>query len=65
VDEAIRHHDVGRSVRHGDVTGFVAAVRALAADDTIHTRARQAFEEHYSDRATLPAFDRVLDSDGR
>jgi colanic acid biosynthesis glycosyl transferase WcaI len=61
VDEAIRRHDVGRSLRHGDVTGFVEAVRALAADDTIRARARRAFDEHYSDRATLPAFDGVLD----
>jgi hypothetical protein len=63
VDEAIRRYDVGQSLRHGDVKGVVAAVRALAADDAVHTRARQAFDEHYSDRATLPAFDRLLDAD--
>jgi len=61
VDEAIRRHDVGRSVRHGDVEGFIAAVRALAADHDARQRARRAFEEHYSDSAALPAFDRLLD----
>jgi len=61
VDEAIRQHDVGRSVRHGDVKGVVAAVRELAADDGARIRARRAFDEHYSDQATLPAFDRILD----
>jgi hypothetical protein len=61
VDEAIRQHDVGRSLRHGDVKGVVAAVRSLAADDGVRARARRAFDEHYSDRATLPAFDRILD----
>ena len=62
VDEAIRHHDVGRSLRHGDVKGLVAAVRTLAADDPVRSRARRAFDEAYSDRATLPAFDGVLDA---
>jgi hypothetical protein len=62
VDEAIRQHDVGRSLRHGDVQGFVAAIRELAADDGARRRARQAFEDHYSDDAALPAFDRVLDA---
>jgi hypothetical protein len=61
VDEAIRQYDVGRSVRHGDVNGVVAAVRELAADEGVRTRARRAFDLHYSDRATLPAFDRLLD----
>ena len=61
VDEAIRRHDVGRSLRHGDVTGVVQAIRELAADDGARARARSAFEDHYSDAATLPAFDRVLD----
>ena len=61
VDEAIRRHDVGRSLRHGDVTGVVQAIRELAADDGARDRARSAFEDHYSDAATLPAFDRVLD----
>jgi colanic acid biosynthesis glycosyl transferase WcaI len=61
VDEAIRRHDVGRSVRHGDVKGFVEAIRELAADDGAGRRARRAFEERYSDVAALPELDRVLD----
>ena len=61
VDEAITRHGVGHSLRHGDVDGFVAAARSLVADDTARRRARRAFEAHYSDQATLPAFDRVLD----
>ena len=61
VDEAIERHDVGRSLRHGDVKGFVDAIRTLAADDTFRSRARHAFEAHYSDEAALPAFDRLLD----
>jgi hypothetical protein len=61
VDEAIRQHAVGCSLRHGDVRGFVDAVRSLAADPTARERCRRAFAEHYSDRAALPAFDRVLE----
>ena len=61
VDDAIRRHDVGRSVRHGDVKGFIDAIRDLAPDEGAHHRARQAFEEHFSDDAVLPEFDRVLD----
>ena len=64
VDEAIRRHDVGRSLRHGDVKGFVAAIRELPADEGARRRARQAFEDHYSDAAVLPTFDRVLDGAG-
>ncbi len=63
VDEAITRHGVGRSVRHGDVEGVVRAVRELAADPEARKRARAAFEEHYSDDAVLPAFDRLLDAD--
>ena len=61
VDEAIRRHDVGRSLRHGDVKGLVQAIRDLAHDDGARQRARQAFEDHYSDAAALPAFDRVVE----
>jgi hypothetical protein len=63
VDAAITAHDVGRSLRHGDVAGVVDAVRALAADGGARSRAREAFVEHFSDQAALPAFDRVLDVD--
>ena len=65
VDEAIRRHGVGRSLRHGDVKGLVEAIRALAADRTARARARQAFEDHYSDAASLPVFDRLLDGPRR
>jgi colanic acid biosynthesis glycosyl transferase WcaI len=61
VDEAIRRHNVGRSVRHGDVRGFIEATRQLAVDDGARRRARQAFEDHYSDVSVLPGLDRVLD----
>jgi colanic acid biosynthesis glycosyl transferase WcaI len=64
VDEAIVRHGVGRSLREGDLTGFVAALRDLRADPDAAARARRAFEEVYSDEATLPAFDRVLDGEG-
>jgi hypothetical protein len=61
VDEAITRHEVGRSLRHGDVEGVVRAVRELAADPGARERARRAFEERYSDEAVLPLFDLVLD----
>jgi hypothetical protein len=61
VDEAITRHGVGRSVRHGDVSGVVAAVRELASDAAARERARAAFDAHYSDEAALPRFDELLD----
>jgi len=64
VDEAVVQHGAGRSLREGDLTGVVAAVRELRADADAPLRARRAFEEAYSDEATLPAFDRVLDGEG-
>ena len=64
VDEAIRSHGVGASLRHGDVQGVVRAIRELAADDDLRARARRTFEEHYSDAASLPAFDRVIEGEG-
>jgi hypothetical protein len=64
VDEAIRDHGVGRSVRHGDVKAVVAAVRELAEDADARVRARRAFDEHYSDEVALPAFDALLEQSG-
>ncbi|MFL6205839.1 MAG: glycosyltransferase family 4 protein [Acidimicrobiales bacterium] len=64
VDEAIQRYGVGRSVRHGDVKAFIGAVRELLGDEAARQRARRAFEEHYSDVAVLPAFDRVIESAG-
>ena len=61
VDEAIARHDVGRSLREGDVDGVVAAVRALPDDLGVRQRARQTFETAYSDAAVLPRFDRLLE----
>jgi len=61
VDEAIDRHGVGRSLREGDLTGVVAAVRDLRSDPDAPRRARRAFDEAYSDTATLPAWDRLLD----
>lgn len=61
VDEAITRHDVGRSLREGDVDGLVAAVRSLHGDTEARARARRAFEEAYCDEATLPVFDRLLE----
>ncbi|MGK2949653.1 MAG: glycosyltransferase family 4 protein [Acidimicrobiales bacterium] len=62
VDEAIAAHGCGRSLRHGDVEGIVAAVRGLRGDEAMARRARTAFETAYSDDAALPAFDAVLDA---
>lgn len=66
VDEAIARFGCGWSLRQGDVAGLVAAVRDLASDDTAaraerRARSRAAFEAAYSDRATLPQLDRILD----
>src|SRR3546814_9432105 len=40
VDEAIERHDCGASVREGDVSAVVDAVRRLRADDGAHARAQ-------------------------
>lgn len=61
VDEAITSTGCGVSLREGDVAGLVAAVRALRGDAGARARSRQAFEERYSDEATLPRWDAVLD----
>lgn len=62
VDEAIAAHGVGVSVREGDAAGVVNALRSLRDDEELRRRARKVFEEAYSDAATLPAFDRLLDN---
>jgi colanic acid biosynthesis glycosyl transferase WcaI len=61
VDESITRFGAGRSLREGDTTGVVQAVRQLCTDPTARTRAREAFEAAYCDAATLPAFDRLLE----
>ncbi|MEX2293818.1 MAG: glycosyltransferase family 4 protein [Acidimicrobiales bacterium] len=62
VDEAISQFACGTSLRNGDTDGLASSVRSLHNDPTAHERSRQAFELHYSDHATLPQWDRVLDS---
>jgi colanic acid biosynthesis glycosyl transferase WcaI len=62
VDEAITRFDCGTSLREGDVAGLVAAVRTLRDDTAVGANARKAFDEAYSDVATLPRFDEVIDS---
>jgi UDP:flavonoid glycosyltransferase YjiC (YdhE family) len=61
VDDAIERFGAGRSLREGDVEGLVRAVREVRADTAATARARRAFEAAYSDAATLPQFDEVLD----
>lgn len=61
VDEAIKRHDCGTSIREGDVDRLVAAVRSLRGDAAARGRARAAFEQSYSDAAVLPQWDAVLD----
>ncbi len=64
VDQAIRRFDCGVSLRHGDAQGVADFLRRLQQDDSyaagLRRRAHMAFEAAYSDRTTLPAFDRVI-----
>jgi colanic acid biosynthesis glycosyl transferase WcaI len=62
VDEAITETGCGVSLREGDVDGLVAAVRALRSDPGARARSRRAFEQRYSDQATLPRWDAILDA---
>jgi colanic acid biosynthesis glycosyl transferase WcaI len=62
VDDAILAFDCGTSLREGDVDGLLAAVRGLRDDDEARVRAREAFEQAYSDTAVLPRFDAYLDA---
>ncbi len=63
--EAIERHGCGVSIRHGDVDGLVDAVRRWCHDpahrDAAATNARRAFLDSYSDTATLPRWDELLD----
>lgn len=65
VTEAIDAYDCGQSIRTGDVSGLVAAVRRWRDDpDARNAAARQArtaFEDRYCDEATLPLWDALLD----
>jgi len=62
VDEAIARFRCGTSLRNGDADRLVAAVRGGPDDPQARQRSRETFERHYSDRATLPQWDRVLES---
>jgi hypothetical protein len=61
VDEAIKAHDCGTSIREGDVDRLVTAVRSLRGDAPARATARTAFEHAYSDEAALPHWDAILD----
>jgi colanic acid biosynthesis glycosyl transferase WcaI len=65
VDRAITEFGCGFSLRQGDVTGLVDAIRRLRADPALAAElshnARRAFEEVYCDERTLPRFDELLD----
>lgn len=64
VDEAITRFGCGVSIRNDDVEGLAAAVRRLRDDHAwraeLSANARRAFDEAYSDAATLPRWDTVL-----
>lgn len=62
VDEAISRYACGTSVRQDDLDGLIAAVRAVGRDPSARSRSRETFERHYSDAATLPRWDAVLDA---
>ncbi|QGG95827.1 glycosyltransferase family 4 protein [Actinomarinicola tropica] len=65
VDDAIRRHGCGVSIRNGDVDGLVAAIERLRTDDDhraeLSAAARRAFEADHSDASALPRFDAVID----
>ncbi len=66
VDDAIQRFACGRSLRQGDSDGVAAFVReAMRGGDrqrAMRRRAREAFEQAYSDRQVLPRLDAVLDA---
>jgi glycosyltransferase involved in cell wall biosynthesis len=68
VDEAIRAHGCGVSLRHGDVDGLVAALDRLATDPAWRAErsaaARRAFDEDFADTRALPRWDAVIDGVG-
>ncbi len=65
VDDAITEYACGFSLRQGDVTGLVEAIRRLRSHPdlaaALSKNARRAFEETYSDRSALPRFDSLLE----
>ena len=66
ISEAIDRYGCGVSVRHGDVDGLVESIRRWQREPSTRghaaAQARRAFEDSYSDRATLPMWDSLLDA---
>lgn len=66
VDDAIREHGCGASVRHGDAAGLTAFIERMLSSESelqaLKVKAREAFEHAYCDMATLPRFDEVIDA---
>jgi colanic acid biosynthesis glycosyl transferase WcaI len=64
VDAAIHKHQIGFSLRNGDVAGLVDCLRQLAANpaalEPLQDRARAAFDAEFNDRAAHQAFDQLL-----
>jgi colanic acid biosynthesis glycosyl transferase WcaI len=64
VDDAVREHGCGLSVRHGDAAGLVKFVERMVEEgaeyERLREQARRAFEMAYCDLATLPRFDGVI-----
>jgi glycosyltransferase involved in cell wall biosynthesis len=66
VDEAIKRFGCGLSLRNGDTDGLVEQVVRLIREPDLRNglagRARQAFEDAYSDRVVLAKHDEVIES---
>ena len=64
VDRVVREHGAGWSVPPGDVEGFVAAVRAAAADPValaaMGRRARHAVDAHYDGASSIAGYDAIV-----
>lgn len=64
VDEAIGRFGCGISLRHGQSQELVAFIRTMMSDPArraqCRTRARQAFDTAYCDRAVMPRFDAAI-----
>lgn len=65
VDEALTRFACGVSLRTGQAPQLAAEIRALLTNPARHQalrrRARQAFDQAYTDTQTLPHFDAILD----
>ena len=65
VDQAVQRFGCGISLRNRDAAGLAASVRklrdSLALRAELGRKARQAFEQAYSDGQVLPRFDALLE----